>query len=208
MIVSVTGAYATHVSGMGFVDRHSDNLYASEDNVWKNPYSNETMLCRMSDGSMSRISEFRRIGHPGTVGMSLYGTDASYEEQVNGKTWVTKDRQTCEDLLEKLSCKDIPVSEDDGNMSKVTGSDGTHCGVSEVHPVSLLPKEFLGLPNGHKGSHQFLVHDFVSACMTGKTPPNNIWAAARYLVPGLMAHQSALQGGILLEVPDFGDPPQ
>ena len=40
------------------------------------------LLCRMSDGSTARISEFRRIGHPGTVGMSLYGTEASYEEQV------------------------------------------------------------------------------------------------------------------------------
>ncbi len=208
MIVFVMGVYVIYVSGMGFVDRHSDNLYAREDNVWKNPYSNETMLCRMSDGSMSRISEFRRIGHPGTVGMSLYGTDASYEEQVNGKTWVTKDWETCEDLKEKLSCKDIPVNENSGNMSKVTSSDGTHCDVSDVHPVHLLPKEFLGLPNGHKGSHQFLVHDFVSACMTGKTPPNNIWAAARYLVPGLVAHQSALQGGTLLEVPDLGDAPQ
>ncbi|MDA0748553.1 MAG: Gfo/Idh/MocA family oxidoreductase, partial [bacterium] len=83
MIVSVTGAHATHVSGMGFVDRHEDNLYARKDNVWKNPFSNETMLCRMSDGSMARINEFRRIGHPGTVGMSLYGTEAGYEEQVS-----------------------------------------------------------------------------------------------------------------------------
>ena len=28
MIVSVTGAHVTHVCGMGFVDRHEDNLYA------------------------------------------------------------------------------------------------------------------------------------------------------------------------------------
>ena len=63
------------------------------------------------------------------------------------------------------------------------------------------------MPNGHNGSHQFLVHDFVTACVTGKTPPNNVWAAARYLVPGLIAHESALKGGVLLEVPDFGDAP-
>jgi len=80
MIVSVTGAHVTHVCGMGFVDRNPDNLFGRADNIWKNPFSNETMLCRMSDGSTSRISEFRRIGHPGTVGMSLYGTEASYEE--------------------------------------------------------------------------------------------------------------------------------
>ena len=142
----------THVSGMGFVDRHPDNLYTREDNVWKNPFSNETMLCRMSDGSIARISEFRRIGHPGTVGMSLYGTEASYEEQVGSKMWVTKDRATCVDLSERFMCKDIPVGGDGGNMSKVTSADGTHRGVSDVHPVNLLPIEFTGLPNGHNGS--------------------------------------------------------
>ncbi len=206
MIVSVTGAYATHVCGMGFVDRHPDNLYAREDNVWKNPFSNETMLCRMSDGSMARISEFRRIGHPGTVGMSLYGTEASYEEGVAGKTWVTKDRATCLDLSEKLRCTSIPVSADTGQMAKVTSSDGTHQGVSAVHPVDRLPGEFVGLPNGHNGSHQFLVHDFVTACVTGERPPNNVWDAARYLIPGLVAHESAMQGGVLMEVPDLGYP--
>lgn len=206
MIVSVTGAHATHVCGMGFVDRHPDNLYAREDNVWQNPFSNETMLCRMSDGSMARISEFRRIGHPGTVGMSLYGTEASYEEQVGGRTWVTKDRATCLDLTETLRCKSIPIDADAGQMARVTSSDGTHLSVSDVHPVHLLPKEFAGLPNGHNGSHQFLVHDFVTACVTGRTPPNNVWDAARYLIPGLIAHESALQGGVLMEVPDLGHP--
>jgi hypothetical protein len=92
-------------------------------------------------------------------------------------------------------------------MAKITGSDGTHVGASAVHPVHLLPKEFMGLPSGHAGSHQFLVHDFVSACVSGTMPPNNVWDAARYLVPGLVAHDSASQGGRLLAVPDFGNPP-
>ena len=208
MIVSVTGAHATHVCGMGFADRHPDKLYAREDNAWQNPFSNETMLCRMSDGSMARISEFRRIGHPGTVGMSLYGTEASYEEQVGSQMWVTKDRKTCVDLEETLRCTDIIASRSNGLMAQVSGSDGTHRGVSQVHPVHLLPRAYDGLPNGHKGSHQFLVHDFVTACVTGNLPPNNVWDAARYLLPGLVAHQSALKSGVLMEVPDLGDAPR
>jgi predicted dehydrogenase len=207
MIVSVTGAYATHVSGMGFVDRHPDNLYARPDNVWKNPFSNETMLCRMSDGSTARISEFRRIGHPGTVGMSLYGTEGCYEEQVGGRVWATKDRTASQDLGELLRCKDIPLAQAGGKMAKVDADDGTHRGVCDIHPVHRLPREFAGLPNGHNGSHQFLVDDFVRACVTGVTPPNNVWAAARYLLPGLVAHESALKGGELMEVPDFGEAP-
>jgi hypothetical protein len=77
-----------------------------------------------------------------------------------------------------------------------------------VHPVERLPKEFIGLPNGHRGSHQFLVHDFVTACVTGRHPPTDVWQAARYLVPGLIAHESAKRGGQLMDVPDFGDRPK
>jgi len=43
--------------------------------------------------------------------------------------------------------------------------------------------------------------------MTGKQSPTNPWAAARYNLPGLIAHQSALNGGTLMDIPDPGDPP-
>ncbi len=207
MVVSVTGAHVTEVCGMGVVDRHEDELYTREDNVWKNPFSNETMLCRMSDGSLARFNEFRRVGHPGTVGMSMYGTLGSYEEQVKSKVWVTKDLGTCQDVTELLSCTKAPPAREKGEMARVTSSDGTHLGVSGVHDARRLPREFAGLPNGHNGSHQFLVHDFITACETGKLPPNNVWQAARYLIPGLVAHDSAMQGGALVKVPDLGDPP-
>jgi hypothetical protein len=69
------------------------------------------------------------------------------------------------------------------------------------------PREFDGAWNGHLGSHQFLVDDFVRACAEGRQPPNNVWLAARYAVPGIVAHESAARGGALLDVPDFGDPP-
>ena len=201
MIVSVTGAHATHVSALGFVDRHEDELYARTDNVWKNPFSNETMLCRMSDGSSARISEFRRIGHPGTVGLSMYGTEGSYEEQMRSKAWFTHE-EGFQDVSELLACRDIPAAQIEASMAAITGEDGTHRSVSEIHDVGSLPAEFTGLPNGHNGSHQFLVHDFVSACVSGETPPNNVHDAAHYLLPGLVAHESALQGGAQLAVPD------
>ena len=139
--------------------------------------------------------------------MSLYGTEASYEEQCGNQKWVTKVRDACEDITEMLQCRDMDSAHKDGLMSNITSADGTHRGVSGVHPVHRLPRDFDGMRNGHKGSHQFLVHDFVTACISGKLPPNNVWDAARYLIPGLIAHESALKGGQLMEVPDFGDAP-
>jgi predicted dehydrogenase len=204
MVISVTGAHMTHVSCQGFVDTHEDGIYKAEANAWGNVFSNESALFRMSDGGAARINEFRRIGHPGTVGMSMYGTLGSYEEQANAKAWVTKSAAQTTDLSELLACTGVPAS---GQMSAVTSADGTHCEASRIHPVARLPKEFIGLPNSHNGSHQFLVDDFVTAAYHRTLPLNNVWMAARYFVPGLVAHESACRGGELLEVPDFGDAP-
>ena len=33
------------------------------------------------------------------------------------------------------------------------------------------------------------------------------WEAARYTIPGIVAVESAYQGGVLMDVPDLGDAP-
>lgn len=82
-----------------------------------------------------------------------------------------------------------------------------HRGVSCMHEVERLPKEFVGLPNGHCGSHQFLVQDFMEAMDTGKLPPNHVWLGVRYAAPGAVAHESCKREGERLSIPDFGQPP-
>ena len=62
--------------------------------------------------------------------------------------------------------------------------------------------------NGHEGSHHFLVDDFVRAVEDGTLPPVNAWTAARFTLPGVIAHESARRGGERLAVPDFGDAPE
>ena len=196
-VISVTGAHMTGVSCQGFHDSSDDGIFRAETNVYGNTFSNETALFRMSDGSSCRINEFRRIGHPGAVRMSLYGTRACFESGSSGSIWLMKDAGESTRLDEVLAC---------GGRASGRG-DGTFLGVSSLHPVQRLPGEFIGLPNGHCGSHQFLVDDFVTACCKGHTPPNSVWDAARYAIPGIVAHQSAVRGGELLKVPDLGKGP-
>lgn len=204
LITSVTGAYALKCSGFGWVDEHEDGIYSPGVNIWENRFSNESALFHMSDGSIMRVNEFRRVGHPGTVSMSLYGTDACFEDGAEHQAWMTKDRNATEDVTDLLS--PIGVShKPEGQMAAVTADDGTHVGASRIHAVGRLPREFIGLPNGHLGSHQFLVDDFLRCVNAGEQPPCNVWQAARYLVPGLIAHESAACGGQLMDVPDFGD---
>jgi len=211
-IVSITSAHMTRVSCLGFVDDHEDGIFGADANRWHNPFSNESALFEMSDGSACRINEFRRVGHPGAVRMTLFGTQASFEENKAGARWLGRDRDATVDLTDLLTCTGVPAqgpgaAGPTAGLEALTADDGTHRSASAVHPVHRLPPQFAGLPNGHNGSHQFLVDDFVRACTEGKLPPNHAWAAARYTVPGIVAHESARRGGEQLAVPDFGDPP-
>jgi len=208
MVISVTGAHMTKVSCMGVVDVHEDGLFKAGVNIWDNVFSDETALFRMSDGCACRINEFRRIGYVGPgERINLYGTQACFEFQANGSVWVTKKLHEMTDVTELLQCQKLSREQVEGDMAKLGPTDATFYSGSKVHPFERLPKEFAGLPNGHCGSHQFLVDDFVKSCVSRQLPPNNVWQAARYLVPGLIAHESALREGELLDVPDFGDAP-
>ncbi|MCL4859640.1 MAG: Gfo/Idh/MocA family oxidoreductase [Caldilineaceae bacterium] len=206
MILSVTGAHVTHVSCLGFDDQHEDGVFRPGANLWDNPYSNQTALMRTSDGGMMRINEFRRVGWKGlaSVQMSLFGTQGCYQEQANAQAWVTL-ADGPEDVTALLETRNLPVEKTAGVHEAVLQD--YHMSVSQVHSVERLPREFAGLRNGHHGSHQFLADDFVKAVVTGSLPPNHVWAAARYCLPGLIAHQSSLQEGAMLPLPDLGDPP-
>jgi predicted dehydrogenase len=209
MILSVTGARMTQVSCLGWVDDTDDGVFREDVSLWGNVFSNETGLFRTSDGGMVRINEFRRVGLAGgrSVRMSMYGTRGSYEEQTNARVWNTLDVKEQVDLSELLKTGELPVPAAERTGVHAALQEDFFRGVSRVHPVERLPREFAGLGNGHEGSHQFLVLDFLEAIETGTPPPNNVWTAARYCVPGIVAHESARAGGELMEMPDFGDPP-
>jgi hypothetical protein len=70
-----------------------------------------------------------------------------------------------------------------------------------------LPPALASDLGGHGGSHAYLVHEYVSACLDRRLPRANVWQAVRYLAPGIVAHQSALRDGERLAIPDWGDPP-
>jgi len=213
MILSVTGAHMTEVSCMGYRDRLGDGVFDEKVSMWKNALSNETALMRTSDGGMARINEFRRVGYNGypepEVRMSLFGTNGSFESQTRAQSWNTVGGQF-EDVTAQLKVRrDHQKLQGTAEYEQVPPAlrAGFFSGISAVHDVARLPRQFAGLNNGHEGSHQFLVLDFIEAILSGKHAPNNAWFAARCCLPGITAHESALKGGVLLKVPDYGDAP-
>ena len=209
MILSVIGGHMTHVSCLGWKDRGSDDgVFDRDVSLWQNHFSNESALMRHSDGSMHRINEFRRVGWNSgvSVHLSLYGTEASYEEQATAQSWVTKPWGQTTDLRSLLKCGPETMKRASELLTEVERAD-FHCGMAAVHPRNRLPESFKAQSNGHLGSHQFLVDDFVQALHHRRHPPCHAWAAARYNLPGIVAHESAKRDGERLPIPDFGSGP-
>jgi hypothetical protein len=51
--------------------------------------------------------------------------------------------------------------------------------------------------------HCFLTHEFIDTVANDRQPVNNLYEALAYTAPGIVAHESALQGGELLKIPSF-----
>ena len=180
--------YPTHsVSGpMSVMRAHATKVWAlpyynrSGDGFFGSEPSNETALFTMSNGATMRICEYREIGHRGRETFRVYGTQGSFENN----HWCDKTGDTA--LTYEEMRDPLPPE------------------VMEAYLATLGP-EFYG---GHEGSHAHLVHEFVEAAARDRRPAINAWEAARYMAAGVTAHQSALRGGEVLEVPDWGEAPE
>jgi len=202
-ILSVTGAQATSVTCIGLKDTAGDGIFDSNVSMWKNDQSNQIALFETSDGGVMRIAELRRVGTApleSTVRMSIFGTEGSFEQQVGYASWATKNSfDIITDEIGTFSDVENPYSLKPDYISPNLW-DG---GFARVHDRSQLPKEFVGLSNGHGGSHQFMVDDFVMDAVGERKAPMNVIDAARFTIPGVLAHQSAQIAGQKLQIPQY-----
>jgi predicted dehydrogenase len=56
---------------------------------------------------------------------------------------------------------------------------------------------------GHGGSHPHLVHEFVSSLLDKREPFPNARQSANITCVGILAHESAMQGGKIIHLPEF-----
>ncbi|MFT4220633.1 MAG: Gfo/Idh/MocA family oxidoreductase [Microbacterium sp.] len=208
-VLGAVGGHAVSVSCIGVRDDRDDGVFDRDVSMFDNDFSNATALFELAGGGSMRINEFRRVGYPSHVRESrfrFFGTEASFEQLVATAVWQDKDGWT--DVSDQLAAS-ASMSVDDPSLAGVDPAlrDAFVSGLAPVHDATRLPRELTGLPNGHEGSHHFLVDDFAVAVAGGSLPPVNAWVAARYTLPGIVAHQSALRGGERLAILDFGDAP-
>lgn len=212
MVLSAVKAKAVKVTAFGYEDKIDPDIFGKGMNYWDNPFSNCSMLIKLDNGGIVRISENRRIAWhvPETYISNFHCTDASYECSLFQHSYIKMDEKghiKYTDVSDLLNPSESTAHKNEPDfMNRALNYEWQNT-EAPIQIVTRLPKEFDGLKTGHSGTHKFMVDDFCQAYATGKLSPTNAWQAAKYNLPGLVAHQSAMQGGVTLDIPDFGEPP-
>ena len=214
MILSAVDSYVTKVSCFGYRDKTKDGRFGPGCNYWDNEFSNQYAMMELENGGVARVTEARAFGwkSPSSFISALYGTRGSYEFSNAQHILVQQDWQ---DGKEQVKLSDVSDYVNPGSMvenkhlpdfkERVANSQWQWDSLAKVQEeeAKRLPESYLHQINGHMASHQFLIDDFCTAVIKNEQPILNAQAAARYTAPGLIAIESAKQGGIPLPVPDF-----
>ena len=186
-LISVTGERLAEVACHGWGD--DDPIV--KDNVYKNPFWNETALFRTDRGNSMRVAVWWRGAQTGGERARFFGDKMSfYYSGPNGAEPCIV-RSQAKPQKEKDSGGFVRAAQIRENFAEV-----------KWWKTDLLPDP-LRHDSGHEGSHCFITHEFIDSVLKQRKPAVDIYEAVAYTAPGIVAHQSALQGGALQKIPSF-----
>ncbi|MCS6862012.1 MAG: Gfo/Idh/MocA family oxidoreductase [Abditibacteriales bacterium] len=184
-LVGVTGERMTQVSCIGW----GDDSPILKDNVYKNPFWNETAFFTTDKGNAFRVGVYWNAAVGGCERGQWIGDKMSfYDPHPNGVG----------SIIRRASGQ---TEKDDAGFIRQLPELEKHQ-QTQWWQTDMLP-EPLRHPSGHDGSHTFLTHEFVDALVNNRRPEIDIYAALAMTVPGIIAHQSALRGGEQMKIPQF-----
>ena len=175
-LVGVTGERITHVSCLGWGTGNHPFL---TENVYDNPFWNESSLMRTNQGHMLRCNVMWLIAASGERAQ-WFGDQASLYMPTNG-----------------VHAEPIRKVRTAGHPKNVPVKIPNYWDSSEMLP------EPMRHGSGHGGSAIFISAEFVNALLEDREPAIDVYESLAMTVPGIVAHQSALRDGEQLEVPQF-----
>ena len=183
-LLSVTGERLTEVVCHGWGDEHP----IVKDNAYHNPFWTETALFRTDRGNSMRVAIWWRGAQKGGERARYFGDKMSFyfsdPTGTNGPSIARAETKT---------------EQDSGGFERSSQILEKYAEV-KWWKTDLLP-EPLRHDSGHEGSHCFITHEFVDALAKGRKPFVGIDEALAFTVPGMIAHQSAMNGGQSLKIP-------
>ena len=185
-LIGVTGERLREVVCHGW----GDDDQTRKDNVYNNPFWNESAMFRTNRGNALRANIWRRGAHRGTERAEWIGIKMSfYDAHPNGigPIIIRPDKYRKE--------------KDDASFVRYL-PDREEYEQKQWWQTDMLPKP-LRYNSGHGGSHNFLTHEFIDALSHDRTPAIDVYESLAYTVPGIVAHDSAMQAGQLKKIPQF-----
>lgn len=212
MILNAADDYVTEVCGFGYKDTNDNFFLKPENNAYGNEFSNEFCMMRLSKGGIARVAECRSIGYksPSSYISGFYGTKGAYQfsNAQHLVTTLTEKGVDLKDVSDEVNSKVATQKKYEmENSLEFKTQMANHVyqwrdpSPQQDENYKSVPKEYDGLPNGHMASHQLLINDFLTAVYEREEPYINAVRSARYTVPGLIAHKSAMNGSVMMKVP-------
>ena len=189
MIVPVTGERLVEVQAIGWGDGHE----VLETNRYQNPFWSTSGFFKTSGGHASRVSVFWHVAAGGTERAHFYGDRRSY---------IMRRPEGSPDTMVEILQDGEMVIDDNGYAAGRVRSRK----FDQPDHFEKLP-EPMRVKTGHGNSHTFLSHEFVQSIVEDRHPSVNVWEAVAYTAPGLVAHESALKGGEVMKIRDYGRAP-
>ena len=184
-LISVSGERLTEVVCHGWGD--ADPIL--KDNAYANPFWNESAMFRTNQGNAFRVNIWWKGAHRGCERAQWIGDKMSfYAPHPNGLGPVI------------IRSAERMETDDAGFLRKAPKFEQYK--QPEWWKTDMLP-EPLRHKSGHEGSHTFLTHEFIDALVHDRQPAIDIYESLAYTVPGIVAHESALQNGELMKIPQY-----
>lgn len=172
-----------------------------------NPYPVETAIFELEDGqtALDVTRSLFETAHEYVEGFTVFGSKMSFE-------WNFENEDPY--IYEFENAYDETVI---GNRGRSIKKEVVHCpDQAEVLPESIRkyttefvimdpehPDMYIKQGGGHHGSHPHLVHEFISSIMEDREPMIDVFTAADWTAAGICGHESAMQKGAEVLIPDF-----
>ena len=197
LALSETRAKSVHCFGSGVMREELRQQYG-------NPYPIETAIFELESPTSLAAEVTRTLFHTArsyAEMFTIYGEKATFEwEQIEGE----------EPVVFRMNAHTEPERGSDISIERIQAPDRPDLLPPEiarfttrgVYDDSNPHLSFLQ-GGGHDGAHPHLVHEFIRSIVEERPSRQGAVTTANWNAPGLCAHQSAMRGGVRVEIPSF-----
>lgn len=198
LAIENTRATKVHCFGSGIMREELRSQYV-------NPYPTETAIFRLSNGTAAEVT--RTLFHTARSyfeSFNIYGEKKSLEWLMEHDPLVVTELKpaTARSHLGSDLHAEIVEPRDRPDLLPEEIREFTRI---KVIPDPKNPHQSVKQGGGHHGSHPHLIHEFVRSIVEGRKPWIDEVTAANWTAAGISAHESAMQDGREVAVPDFED---